>query len=162
MAASISFPALTGLWLPTRTVGARTRSWSGTPEVFFHKEIDNSRLVKVADSKRNREMLMFTVALGFLFLLVMTYAWQHFSAVEYGYRIEAMKEQRDSLLDTNRTLRLEQASLTDPARIDALARRMGLSAPLPGQQQQLDSTQTPAGSAVVAQNTSIAVVASLE
>src|SRR5574340_158904 len=32
------------------------RSWSGTPEVYFPKFIDNSRLVRVADRRRSREM----------------------------------------------------------------------------------------------------------
>ena len=150
------------MWMPARGVSQRARSWSGTPEIFFNKEIDNSRLVKVADRKRNREMAMFGVALGALFLMVMVYACQHFSAVEYGYKIEAIHVQRDNLLETNRALRLEKASLSDPERIDALARRMGLSAPLPGQEMQLDSTPAGEGGAIVAQNSQIAVVAGFE
>ena len=95
-------------------VWASRRSWSGTPEVYFTKAIDNSRLVRVADTKRSREMTQFACALALLFLLVMVYAWQHFSAIEYGYRIEAMKSQRETLVETNRALRLEEASLRDP------------------------------------------------
>jgi len=66
------------------------------------------------------------------------YAWQHFSAIEYGYRIEAMKSQRDSLTELNRALRLEDASLRSPERIDALARQMGLVSPQAGQVQRLE------------------------
>ena len=65
------------------------QAWAVTPEVYFTKQIDNSRLVKVDDPKRKREMRMFSVALCVLFALVMMYAWQHFSAIEYGYKIEA-------------------------------------------------------------------------
>lgn len=114
-------------------VWASRRSWSGTPEVYFTKAIDNSRLVRVADTKRSREMTQFACALALLFALVMVYAWQHFSAIEYGYRIEAMKSQRDSMVETNRALRLEEASLRDPQRIDMLAREMGLQTPKAGQ-----------------------------
>jgi cell division protein FtsL len=114
-------------------VWASRRGWSGTPEVYFTKAIDNSRLVRVADPKRSREMTQFACALALLFLLVMIYAWQHFSAIEYGYRIEAMKSQRDSMVETNRALRLEKASLKDPQRIDLLAREMGLQTPKAGQ-----------------------------
>jgi cytochrome c oxidase subunit 3 len=49
--------------------------------------------------KHNRRQLnigMFlTIALGCLFLLVMTFAWQHYKAIEYGYKIESMKVQRE-------------------------------------------------------------------
>ena len=96
----------------------RKRSWTGTPEIYFAKPIDNSRLVKVEDPQRSREMKQFGVALGCLFLLVMTFAWQHFKAIEYGYKIETLRLQRDGLVEVNRALRLEEASLRDPERID--------------------------------------------
>src|SRR5215468_9061938 len=91
--------------------------WIGTPEVYFAKPIDNSRLVKVEDPRRGREMRQFAVALGCLFLLVMTFAWQHYRAIEYGYKIEALRIQCDGLSEVNRALRLEDASLRDPSRI---------------------------------------------
>ena len=56
-------------------------------------------------------MKQFGIALACLFLLVMTYAWQHFKAIEYGYKIEALKMQKDSLTEMNRALLLEEASL---------------------------------------------------
>ncbi len=112
---------------------------SCAPEIYIAKRIDNSRLVKVADPERRREMLHFTVALVVLFALVIGYAWQHFSAIEYGYRIEALRSQRDSLSELNRALRLEEASLRDPGRIDALAQQMGLVAPQAGQIIRMDS-----------------------
>ncbi len=111
----------------------RKPCWTGTPEVYFGKNIDNSRVVRVADPKRTREMAMFLGAICCLFLLVMTYAWQHFSAIEYGYRIEALQAQKTGLVEMNRALRLEDASLRDPGRIDQLARHMGLQSPAAGQ-----------------------------
>src|SRR5208337_3643652 len=104
----------------------RKPCWTGTPEIYFAKHIDNSRLVKVEDPKRRREMKHFSFALCCLFLLVMTYAWQHFKAIEYGYKIEALKNQRDGLLEVNRNYRLEEASLRSPDRIDRLARQYGM------------------------------------
>jgi hypothetical protein len=62
----------------------RKTSWAGTPEVYFSRPIDNSRLVKVENPQKSREMKQFGVALACLFLLVMTFAWQHFKAIEYG------------------------------------------------------------------------------
>jgi len=83
----------------TATVMARSerRVWRTTPEIQFAKHIDNSRLVKVSDPRRKREMQQFMCALIVLFAVVMFYALQHFSAIQYGYKIEALKAQRDSL-----------------------------------------------------------------
>jgi hypothetical protein len=112
--------------------------WTGTPEIYFSKSIDNSRLVKVEDPRRTREMKQFGTALALLFLLVFTYAWQHFKAIEYGYQIESAKRELTNLTEMNHALRLEDASLRDPERIDVLARRMGLVPPAPGQVIRLD------------------------
>src|SRR5207244_515633 len=88
-------------------------SWMGTPEILFARPVDNSRLVRVTDPERAQEMRQFTTAVACLFLLVMFYAWQHYRAIEYGYRNEALKVQRDALMEANRELRLTEASLRD-------------------------------------------------
>lgn len=119
----------------------RKPCWVGTPEVYFSKSIDNSRLVKVEDPRRGREMKQFGIALCFLFLLTMTYTWQHFKAIEYGYRIESLKNQRDGMVEMNHALRLEEASLRDPERIDLLARKLGLQSPQAGQVMRLEGSE---------------------
>jgi hypothetical protein len=113
--------------------------FAGTPEIYFSKSIDNSRLVKVEDPRRSREMKQFSTALACLFLLVFTYAWQHFRAIEYGYQIESAKRELNNMTEMNRALHLEDASLRDPERIDVIARRMGLEPPEPGQVIRMDS-----------------------
>jgi hypothetical protein len=118
---------------------ARRSIWTGTPEIYFSKSIDNSRLVKVEDPRRNREMKQCGTALVCLFLLVFTYAWQHFKAIEYGYQIESSKRELSEKTEMNHALRLEDASLRDPERIDVLARRIGLVPPEPGQVIRMDS-----------------------
>jgi cell division protein FtsL len=145
--ASVSLPA-----------ARRNRCWTGTPEVYFHKTIDNSRLVKVEDPVRAREMRSLVIALCVLFALVMTYAWQHFSAIEYGYKIAVLQNQRDSLLEMNRALHLEEASLRDPARIDAVARRLGLQSPQAGQVLHLDSPLPDSGVPVMASAAPVSVI----
>ena len=104
-----------------------------TPEVFFTKHIDNSRIVKADDPERRREMRTFTAVMSVLFLFVMVYVWQHFAAIEVGYHVEAQKQQVEQLREDNRQLRLSEAELTDPGRIDKIARQLGLDAPEPGQ-----------------------------
>jgi cell division protein FtsL len=104
-----------------------------TPEFYFTRSIDNSRLVKAADPVRVREMRVFAAALTVLFTLVMFYGLQHFSAIERSYKVEAEKQVRDQLREENRQLRLAEAQLTEPGRIDGKARELGLAQPAPGQ-----------------------------
>src|ERR1700740_2081130 len=130
----------------------RNAFFTGTPEIYFAKGIDNSRLVKVEDPRRNREMKQFGTALVVLFLLVFTYAWQHFRAIEYGYLIESSKRELASMTEMNHALRLEDASLRDPERIDLLARRMGLVPPEPGQVIRMEGAPADAQTPVMASN----------
>jgi cell division protein FtsL len=105
-----------------------------TPEVFFAKRIDNSRIVKADDPTRRREMRLFTMTMSLLFALVMVYVWQHFLAIEVGYQVEMQKQQVDQMREQNRELRLTEAQLSNPIRIDQIAReQLGLDAPEPGQ-----------------------------
>ena len=115
-------------------MAAQMRARRGpTPEALFIKRIDNSRLVKTADLERAREMRTFACAAAFLLSLFLVYGWQHLSSIEYGYRLETQKQQVQQLEEQNRVLRLKEAELADPARIDAMARAWGLTAPHPGQ-----------------------------
>jgi len=135
----------------------RPACWTGTPEIYFAKAIDNSRLVKVEDPRRSREMRQFGSALACLFLLVMTFAWQHYKAIEFGYKIEALRLQCDGLSEINRALQLEEASLSSPDRIDRLARQLGLQSPQAGQVIRMDAAQ-PEGGPVLASVTPVSVV----
>jgi hypothetical protein len=137
----------------------RNSFFAGTPEIYFAKSIDNSRLVKVEDPTRHREMKQFCTALVCLFLLVFTYAWQHFRAIEYGYQIESAKRELNNLTEMNRALRLEDASLRDPERIDVMARRIGLVPPEPGQVIRMDSASVDSNVPVMASNVPVTLVA---
>ena len=148
---------ITGMITPVDARSAGRRSVAGiTPEFYFQKTIDNSRLVKISDPQRRREIRMFSACVAMLFLMMMVYAWQHFRSIEYGYRIEAQKAERDRLVEMNRTLKLEAASLRDPSRIDALARQMGLESPEPGQVIQMNPDE--GGAPIMARATPVAVI----
>ncbi|HEY2362762.1 MAG TPA: cell division protein FtsL [Candidatus Angelobacter sp.] len=148
---------ITGMITPVDARATVRRSVAGiTPEFYFQKTIDNSRLVKVSDPQRRREIRIFSAAVAALFMVMMFYAWQHFSSIETGYRIEAQKAEREHLVEVNRTLTLEAASLRDPGRIDALARKMGLESPQPGQVIRLNPEEV--GAPIMAQATTVAVI----
>lgn len=112
---------------PMRRRGVRT------PEIIFARHIDNSRLVKAADPVRVRQMRIFSAAVTVLFSLIMIYGLQHFRAIEDSYRVESEKQACDQLREENRQLRLTEAQLTQPGRIDGMARQLGLAEPQPGQ-----------------------------
>ncbi len=128
----------------------RSRRRGPTPEMYFAKRIDNSRIVKSDDPERKRAMRRFSAAVFFLFLFTMTYVWQHLASIETGYTVEAKKQQVEQMREVNRQLRLTEAQLTDPGRIDTLAKQLGLDAPLPGQVVRQDGAVTNTG-AVMAQ-----------
>jgi cell division protein FtsL len=104
-----------------------------TPEFPFTKHFDNSRLIKAPDPARAHQIRRFSQAIMVFFVLTMVYGLQHFNAIEGGYRIESEKQVREQLREENRQLRLSEAQLTQPGRIDRMAREMGLAEPQPGQ-----------------------------
>ncbi len=134
----------------------------GTPEIYFAKRIDNSRVIKITDPKRRREMVIFGITLSVLFLLAMVYVWQHFSAIEYGYKIEQLKAERDTIAETNRALSLEEASLKDPSRIDRLARELGMQRPVDGQWQPMENAANDQATPVRATANSISVISGMQ
>src|SRR4030088_1498697 len=148
---------MSALAMQSAAPSGRKSCWMGTPEIYFRKTIDNSRLVKLEDPRRAREMKQFGIALCILFALVMGYALQHFRAIEYGYKIETLRSQRDGLTEMNRALRLEEASLRDPERIDVMARKLGMQSPQPGQVVRMDADADSAAP-VMASVTPVAVI----
>jgi cell division protein FtsL len=112
---------------------ALRRRGAPTPEFFFPKHFDNTRLIKAADPARVRQMRQFSLAIALLFSLVMIYGLQHFYAIEGGYRVETEKQALNQLREENRQLRLAEAQLTQPGRVDSMARQLGLAEPQPGQ-----------------------------
>lgn len=103
-------------------------------EIHFEKRIVNSNVIREADKKSHRDYIVVT-ALAAMFLFgLFAYGWQHYQWIQYGYRIEETQKKRDQLAEIGRQLRLERASLRNPQRIDAIARKeLGMVVPVPGQ-----------------------------
>lgn len=161
MAAGVLYPTMgQAEWGEPAAVQPRGM-FIGTPEIYFAKRIDNSRVIKITDPKRRREMTTFGITLAVLFLLAMVYVWQHFSAIEYGYKIEQLKAERDTIAETNRALSLEEASLKDPSRIDRLARELGMQRPVDGQWQPMDNASNDQATPVMAKANAIMVISGM-
>ena len=104
------------------------------PEFYFVKHIDNSRLVREVDVERRRECFSLLGLGVVVFLFMLLFAWQHFQCMRNGYQIEQLKRDQAALEEWNDQLRIEEASLADPQRIDTLARtRLGMVSPSPKQ-----------------------------
>jgi cell division protein FtsL len=162
MAAGVLYPTMAdaGNW-SSQPVQPRGM-FIGTPEIYVSKRIDNSRLIKVADPKRRREMVSLGITMAVLFLFVLVYVWQHFSAIEYGYKIEQLKAERDSIAESTRTLGLEEASLKDVSRIERMARELGMQPPAQGQWQPLEGAPSDPSTPVIARANEISVVSDMQ
>jgi len=102
----------------------------------FHtvKPIDNSRLVRRMAPGRVGEMMRLVVLGALLAAVAFLYAWQHFEYIQLRYQVESLKAQRAQAADLNQQLKLEEAGLRSPSRVDEIARgQLGLTAPAAGQ-----------------------------
>ncbi len=120
-------------------------------DFYFPQQVDNSRLVKYADpGERRSQNHMVLVSLAVVALLLLS-AYPRFALTRTGYAIEELKLQRESLLETNRKLRLEEATLRDPGRIDAIARnQLGMVPAAAGQVIALDASGAETNGTVLA------------
>src|SRR5215468_3328157 len=103
-------------------------------EIHIEKRIINNNVIREADFRSHRDYIVVTV-LGAIFLLgLFIYGWQHYRWIQYGYRIAEAQKKKEQLAEIGRQLRLERASLSNPQRIDAIARKqLGMVVPVPGQ-----------------------------
>jgi len=138
---------------------APRRYMPGAPEIYFHKAIDNSRLVRATDPKRKREMNVFAMAVMACCLVALVYVVQHCNSLQCGYKIEEARKNLDDMQNTNRSLKLEVATLKDPERINALAQQMGMALPAVGQVQRMeDMGATESSVPVMARANNISVI----
>ena len=113
-------------------------------EIYFVQNIDNSRVVRVADPRRRREQQIMLAAVGIVFLFLFGYTWQNYRMMRLGYQTESVRKQEASLRQWTRELRLEEAALRDPTRVYQVAEnQLGLGSAQPGQLEAL----APAGPA---------------
>lgn len=119
--------------------------------IYWRKRIDNSRLVRRRDPQAAREAAGLVGAAVVCLAVLLLCAWQHFEFVHASYRLEELRSRHEQVLEWNRTLRLEQAVLLDPMRVDEVARnQLGLDSPPAGQVIPLGGANRPAPGGVLA------------
>ena len=90
-------------------------------EYAIKKDVRNNPIVREMDEARQRELWRSVGVAGFLVLVLLFSAWQHFELLRHGYQVEEMQRQRAAEEETGRRLRLEIDSLRSPKRIERLA-----------------------------------------
>lgn len=103
-------------------------------DLYFHsKRIDNSRVVRQADpAARGRCWSAIGVACVLTVLLGSLLA-PNVASILAGYQIQALKADRERLLNERRVLLVEEASLSAPGRLDVLAKERAMKQPEAGQ-----------------------------
>jgi cell division protein FtsL len=94
------------------------------PEAFEYaikKDVRNNPIVREVDETRQRELWKSAGVAGFLVLVLLFSAWQHFELLRHGYRVEQMQSERAAEEEAARHLRLEIETLKSLKRIEKLA-----------------------------------------
>jgi cell division protein FtsL len=119
-------------------------------EIYYIKPIDNSRWSPAPNPREPRYYAVLLFAAAALLGSGMFFAHERYQGRQNGYSLERLEQQKSALLEANRKLSLEQASLADPLRIDSIARnQLGMTTLAPQQIYRAEPVST--GSAVVAE-----------
>jgi hypothetical protein len=111
---------------------------------FYAKKIDNSRVVRQADPAARSECWSAVGAAAVLLMLGASIVAPQVGSVLAGYKLESLKQERQTLLDEKRDLEVTEAGLLSPERLNDLARVRNLTTPAPGQVVHLDTATTDA------------------
>ena len=89
--------------------------------------------------KRFRSTGAFLAVAAVTLSCTLCYVWTRHQVTTWGYKISEAANRQNTLMQTNRELRLETASLRSPRRVEKIARKeLGLDFPKPGQIQPLN------------------------
>jgi cell division protein FtsL len=97
---------------------------------MLSKSIDNSGVIREVDPRTSRDLVALMLLVAILVGGLVLYAWPHFQIRQTSMATEHMRRERDRLVEENRKLRLEKASLENLGRVAAIATRdLGLVKP---------------------------------
>jgi len=107
---------------------------------FYSKRIDNSRIVRQADPNARGECWAAVGAALVLLMIGASIIAPHVGSVLAGYKLEALKQERQALLDQKRDLEVKEAGLLSPERLNELAHVRSLGTPGANQVVHLETT----------------------
>lgn len=92
--------------------------------------LDNSQIVRERDPRAGRDLAGLLLLVALLVGGVVLYAWPHLERRQTDIATEQMQRERERLVEENRKLRLEKASLENLDRIQSIAeKRLALEQP---------------------------------
>ncbi|HEU0106093.1 MAG TPA: cell division protein FtsL [Vicinamibacteria bacterium] len=113
--------------------------------------IDNSNVIREVDPRASRDLWWLLVLVMTLVGGLVLYAWPHLQIRETSRAQDRMSQQRERLLEENRKLRLEKASLENLRRVESIAtRELGLQSPPAARVVVIERARTPAPGAQLA------------
>jgi cell division protein FtsL len=99
--------------------------------VRLGKPIDNSGVVRQVDPRSRREILLLILLVSVLAAGLGLYAWPALEIRRAGQAGALLDREKDRLVEENRKLRLEKATLENLRRVEAIAGQDGLVPPTP-------------------------------
>ncbi len=119
---------------PRRATMARPASYSlralPNEDIFFYtKRVDNSRLVREPDPRAKAECWSTIGAVSALAVVLITSLAPSVAGITAGYQLQALKQERQRLLDERRSLDVAEARLLAPERLEQLARDQRMVSP---------------------------------
>jgi cell division protein FtsL len=121
-------------------------SWSGSPPIG---PVDNSRIVREVDPRASRDLWSLLLLIGLLMVALALYAWPHFQIHRAALATGQLYREREQLLEENRKLQLEKASLENLRRIETIAARdLNLHPPAPERMIVVERATAPDGAQV--------------
>lgn len=117
------------------------KSKSRATEFHTVKRLDNTRLVRHAEPVKMRNLYRTVALSSFIAAFFLLYIYQHFKCIDLSFQLEAARAERVEASALNSSLKLEIAGLSNPKRIDMIARRqLGLTETLPSQVREYQPT----------------------
>lgn len=90
-------------------------------EYAISKPVRNRPIVREVDETRHRQHLRWILIALVLVVLGVLATWQHLQVIQYGYRLERLRQERAEQEEIGRHLRLEIEQLRSPKVIERLA-----------------------------------------
>ena len=90
-------------------------------EYAIKKDVRNNPIVREVDEARQRELWKSVGVAGFLVLVLLFSAWQHFELLRHGYQVEELQRQRAAEEDIAPPAAPRDRHAESPKRIEALA-----------------------------------------
>jgi len=103
-------------------------------EVVFEKRFSNANVHRDVDVEQRRQCFLLTSLAAVFVVALLFYGWQQYRWIDLGYKIEAAQQIKARLVEDQKRLELERASLAREERIDSIARnQLGMVVAAPGQ-----------------------------